>query len=64
MDLNTYMNTLNEYDNKIKEIELLKQSFIAEHLPIMQEEWRLMIFNGRNTFLKLFPFIMKHKDHF
>ena len=64
MDLDTYMNTLKEYDNKIKDIELSKQSFIAEHLPVMQEEWRLRLVEGRKTFLKLIPFIMKHKDHF
>ena len=64
MDLDTYMNTLKEYDNKIKDIELSKQSFIAEHLPVMQEEWRLRLVEGRKTFLKLIPFIIKHKDHF
>ena len=64
MDLDTYMNTLKEYDNRIKDIELSKQSFIAEHLPVMQEEWRLRLVEGRKIFLKLIPFIMKHKDHF
>ena len=64
MDLETYMNTLNEYDKQIKEIELSKQQFKAEHLPKMIEEWRLMISDGRNAFLKLYPFLIKHKDHF
>lgn len=64
MDLETYMNTLNEYDKQIKEIELSKQQFKAEHLPKMIEDWRLMICNGRDTFLQLLPFILKHKDHF
>ena len=64
MNTNEFLSKLQEYDSKINALETEKHSFIAENSPIMFEQRKHLLENGRVLFLRKLPFIMEHKDHF
>lgn len=64
MEIIEFLAKLKNYNANISELTVEKSNFILENASSITEQRALQLRNDKKLFLELFPFILKHKDHF